>query len=155
VPHEYLSEDQTLRYRRFVDDPSPGELELFFRMDAATVEHVKSKRRSHNRLGWSVQWGTIRMLGTFLSTPAEVPDVVTRTTGFGIPEGTGGLPGRWLLVVHRRATSPRCQRRIVAGVASRPIWRVRGSLRTSATISARSGQDIRGRATWRRSTASW
>ena len=43
-----------------------------------TPQHVKSKRRSHNRLGWSVQWGTIRMLGTFLSTPAEVPDVVTR-----------------------------------------------------------------------------
>jgi uncharacterized protein DUF4158/Tn3 transposase DDE domain-containing protein len=78
VPHEYLSEDQTLRYRRFVDDPSPGELELFFRMDAATVAQVQSKRRSYNRLGWSVQWGTVRMLGTFLSTPAEVPDVVTR-----------------------------------------------------------------------------
>jgi TnpA family transposase len=73
-----LSEDQVLRYRRFVDDPSPGELELFFRMDAVTVARVKSKRRSHNRLGWSVQWGTIRMLGTVLSTPVEVPDVVIR-----------------------------------------------------------------------------
>lgn len=78
VPHEYLSEDQTVRYRRFVDDPSPGELELFFRMDAATLEHVRSKRRPHNRLGWSVQWGTVRMLGTFLPAPGEVPDVVAR-----------------------------------------------------------------------------
>jgi hypothetical protein len=51
VPHEYLSEDQTLRYRRFVDDPSPGELELFFRMDTAALEHATSKRRPHNRLG--------------------------------------------------------------------------------------------------------
>jgi hypothetical protein len=78
VPHEYLSEDQVVRYRRFVDDPSPGELELFFRMDTATLEQVKSKRRQHNRLGWSVQWGTVRMLGTFLPTPRDVPDVVTR-----------------------------------------------------------------------------
>lgn len=76
MPHEYLSEEQTLRYRRYVDDPSPGELELFFRMDAATVEHVRSKRRDVNRLGRAVQWGTVRMLGTFLSAPAEVPQVV-------------------------------------------------------------------------------
>ena len=76
MPHEYLSEEQVLRYRCFVDDPSPGELELFFRMDAATVEHAKARRRPHNRLGWAVQWGTVRMLGTFLSTPAEVPEVI-------------------------------------------------------------------------------
>ncbi|HEY9416874.1 MAG TPA: DUF4158 domain-containing protein [Pseudonocardia sp.] len=76
MPYEYLSEEQTRRYRRFVDAPSPGELELFFRMDAKTLAHAKSTRRPHNRLGWSVQWGTIRMLGTVLSTPAEVPDVV-------------------------------------------------------------------------------
>jgi uncharacterized protein DUF4158 len=32
-----------------------------------------TKRRPHNRLGWAVQWGTVRMLGTFLSQPAKVP----------------------------------------------------------------------------------
>ncbi len=45
-------------------------------MDTATLEHVQTKRRPHNRLGWSVQWGTVRMLGTFLSEPAAVPDAV-------------------------------------------------------------------------------
>jgi hypothetical protein len=45
-------------------------------MDASTVELAGSKRRPHNKLGWSVQWGTVRMLGTFLSEPAGVPDVV-------------------------------------------------------------------------------
>lgn len=34
-----------LRYRVFADDPSPGKLEMFFRMDAATVEHVETKPR--------------------------------------------------------------------------------------------------------------
>jgi hypothetical protein len=32
-----------------------------------------TKRRPHNRLGWSVQWGTVRMLGTFLPEPSRVP----------------------------------------------------------------------------------
>jgi hypothetical protein len=74
-------------------------------MDAATVEHVKSKRRSHNRLGWSVQWGTIRMLGTFLSTPAEVPDVVTRF----MAEGAVALVDDSF----RQAELMRCRRRQV------------------------------------------
>lgn len=76
MPHEYLSEDQTLRYGRFVDSPSPGELEMFFRLDASTLEYALSKRRPHNRLGWAVQWGTVRMLGTFLAAPSDVPNVV-------------------------------------------------------------------------------
>ena len=78
MPHEYLSEEQVLRYQRFAEDPSPGELELFFRMDAATVELARSKRRPHNKLGWAAQWGTVRMLGAFLSMPAAVPDVVAQ-----------------------------------------------------------------------------
>lgn len=46
-------------------------------MDAATRELASSKRRPQNRLGWAVQWGTVRMLGTFLTEdPAAVPDVV-------------------------------------------------------------------------------
>ncbi|WP_040838694.1 DUF4158 domain-containing protein [Nocardia brevicatena] len=45
-------------------------------MDSATAEYARAKRRPHNKVGWAVQWGTVRMLGTFLPTPAEVPDVV-------------------------------------------------------------------------------
>jgi hypothetical protein len=72
-----LSDVQVARYGRFVDDPPPGDLERFFRMDAATRELASSKRRPQNRLGWAVQWGTVRMLGTFLTEdPAAVPDVV-------------------------------------------------------------------------------
>ncbi|ABW14141.1 transposase Tn3 family protein [Parafrankia sp. EAN1pec] len=73
---EYLSEEQVRRYGGFARDPSPGELEQSLRMDRATLALVASKRREANRLGWSVQWATVRMVGTFLTDPAEVPAVV-------------------------------------------------------------------------------
>ena len=47
-------------------DPTPEELEKFFFLDGAALARAQDKRRLHNRLGWSIQWGTVRMLGTFL-----------------------------------------------------------------------------------------
>ncbi|MET9644806.1 Tn3 family transposase [Streptomyces syringium] len=70
---EYLSDDQVTRYGWFAGEPSVQELEAFFRLDIEALEMARSKRRSHNRLGWGVQWGTVRMLGTFLSEPAAAP----------------------------------------------------------------------------------
>jgi hypothetical protein len=54
--------NQVNRYGRFVADPTPEELEYFFFLD-----EVRGRRRAHNKLGWAVQWGTVRMLGTFLT----------------------------------------------------------------------------------------
>ncbi|MGH7733270.1 MAG: DUF4158 domain-containing protein, partial [Gemmatimonadales bacterium] len=78
MPHEYLSDEQAGRYGRFVEDPSPGELEKFFFLDEAALAGAREKRRLHNRMGWSIQWGTVRMPGTFLtgSGPVDVPEVV-------------------------------------------------------------------------------
>ena len=61
--------DQRARYRRFLTDPSPEDLERFFYLDAVALAEVANKRGPHNRLGWAVQWGTVRMLGTFLADP--------------------------------------------------------------------------------------
>ncbi len=95
---EYLSSEQVARYARFARDPTPGELERFFRMDSATLSLVASKRRDANRLGWSVQWGTVRMIGTFLSEPAEVPAVVAafvaEQLGIADPGCLKGYPDR-------------------------------------------------------------
>ena len=55
------------RFGRFAADPSPLELERFFRLDADGLRLVGGKRRDENRLGLALQWGTVRMLGTFLS----------------------------------------------------------------------------------------
>ena len=80
MPHEYLSGEQVSRYGRFVADPAPEELEKFFFLDEAALAEARVKRRLHNRMGWSIQWGTVRMLGTFLtdSGPVDVPEVVIR-----------------------------------------------------------------------------
>jgi hypothetical protein len=76
VTDEYLSEDQIARCGHFAGEPSAQELEEFFRLDAVALEQAAAKRRPHNRLGWAVQWGTVRMLGTFLSELAGVPPEV-------------------------------------------------------------------------------
>ena len=80
MPHEWLSGEQEDRYGRFVADPTPEELERFFFLDEAALAEVRTRRGLHNKLGWSVQWGTVRMLGTFLtdSGPVQVPEVVIR-----------------------------------------------------------------------------
>ncbi|MFI7454500.1 DUF4158 domain-containing protein [Nonomuraea sp. NPDC049714] len=73
---QYLSEEQRARYRRFLTDPSPEDLERFFYLDADALAEVAKKRGPHNRLGWGLQWGTVRMLGTFLADPTgDVPHV--------------------------------------------------------------------------------
>ena len=78
--------------------------------------------------------------------------VTGRVRSFGHPQA--GRPGRtgW---VQRRATSWRCQRRIVAGVTNSPRRRGAGSSRVSAADRARSAQLSLGRLACRRSTVSW
>ncbi len=61
------------RYGRLCRGASVQELEEFFRLDAVALEKAAFKRRAHNRAGWAVRWGTVRMLGTFPKVPAEVP----------------------------------------------------------------------------------
>ena len=65
-----MSEEQVARFGRFVADPSPLELERFFRLNARAIGLLDGKRRDENRLGFAVQWGTVRMLGTFLGEDA-------------------------------------------------------------------------------------
>ncbi|MBN6057714.1 DUF4158 domain-containing protein, partial [Nonomuraea sp. RK-328] len=81
MPFEFLSDEQVARYGRFPAEPSPAELEQFFRLDRSALDALASKRRSATKLGWAVQWGTVRMLGVFLT---EDP--------LAVPPGAAGLP---------------------------------------------------------------
>jgi hypothetical protein len=92
VSHEWLSGEQVGRYGRFVADPTPEELERFFFLDEAALAEVRTRRGLHNKLGWSVQWGSVRMLGTFLtdSGPVQVKSGklhMSRLEAAPLPEG--------------------------------------------------------------------
>jgi hypothetical protein len=43
VTAEYLSSDQVARYGRFAQEPSPQELEAFFRLDESALEVAGGK----------------------------------------------------------------------------------------------------------------
>lgn len=84
---ENLSDEQVARYGRFAGDPTPQELEEFFFLDETALEFARTKRRGYNRLGWAVQWGTVRMLGMFLSQPSLVPGAIAEF----VAEQLGGV----------------------------------------------------------------
>lgn len=51
---ENLSEEQVARYGRFAEEPSPQELEEFFRLTDTALEMARAKRNGYNRLGWAI-----------------------------------------------------------------------------------------------------
>ena len=72
---EFLSDDQAA-YGRFAGPPERAELERFFFLDDADRSLVARRRGDQNRLGFSLQLGTVRFVGMFLADPLDVPAVV-------------------------------------------------------------------------------
>ena len=71
---EFLTDEQAAGYGRFEGEPSQAELERFFFLDDAARDLVARRRGPQSQLGFAVQLGTVRFLGTFLSPdPLDVP----------------------------------------------------------------------------------
>jgi hypothetical protein len=64
------------RYGRFVGEPDEGQLAGSFHLDATARRRAMACNGARNQVGWAVQLGTVRFLGTFLEDPEEVPGVV-------------------------------------------------------------------------------
>jgi hypothetical protein len=89
MPVEFLSDDQAAVYGVFSGPPSAAELDKFFLLDDVDRELVRRRRGGANRLGFAVQLGTVRFLGTFLAdplaVPSSVPEYVARRLGIDDP----------------------------------------------------------------------
>lgn len=73
MPVDFLTDEQVVAYGAFARAPTRAELERFYFLDDEDRRAVERRRGDHNRVGFGLQLGTVRMLGRFLDSAADAP----------------------------------------------------------------------------------
>ncbi len=81
MPVQFLTEAHRAEYGQYTEEPSPQELARFFHLDEADRERLLRYRGDHNRLGYALQLGTVRYIGTFTPDLSDAPKAVVRYVG--------------------------------------------------------------------------
>ncbi|MGC8489340.1 MAG: Tn3 family transposase, partial [Clostridia bacterium] len=85
MPVEFLTPEYQARYGQFAGPVSAQQLARSFELSETDAIQVGRYRGAHNRLGFAVQLGTVRFLGTFITdlttVPENVVDYVARQIG--------------------------------------------------------------------------
>jgi len=79
MPVSFLTITQRENDGRFAAKPTPDELARFFHISDDDRLLITNCRGNHNKLGFAIQLGTVRFLGTFLSDPFDIPHPVMQT----------------------------------------------------------------------------
>ena len=70
---EFLTDDEAAAYGRYAEDPSQANLERVLFLDDENPNLVNQHRGQHMKVGFALQLVTVRWLGTFPDSLAEVP----------------------------------------------------------------------------------